>query len=186
MTPFLETRRLVLRRFTPDDADALVALDGDPAVMRYITGGIPTSRTEIEDDFLPAFLAYYDSGDRWGFWTAEEKATGRFLGWFHLRPHAGEPEDEPELGYRLISDVWGEGYATEGSEALIRKAFTELGARRVYAHTMAVHTASRRVMEKAGLRYVRTFVADWPVRIEGDEHGDVEYALTLQEWQVGP
>jgi hypothetical protein len=47
---------------------------------------------------------------------------------------------------------------------------------------MAVHSASRRVMEKAGLRFVRTFVADWPVRIEGDEHGDVEYALTFQEW----
>ncbi|HSO70666.1 MAG TPA: GNAT family N-acetyltransferase [Arachnia sp.] len=186
MTPFLETRRLVLRRFTPGDLDALVALDGDPAVMRFITGGVPTSRAEIEDDHLPAFLAYYDRGDRWGFWAAEEKSTGRFLGWFHLRPHAGEPEDEPELGYRLISEVWGEGYATEGSEALIRKAFTELGARRVYAQTMAVHTASRRVMEKAGLRFVRTFVADWPVRIEGDEHGDVEYALTLQEWQARP
>ncbi|MEO7125325.1 MAG: GNAT family protein, partial [Nakamurella sp.] len=49
--------------------------------------------------------------------------------------------------------------------------------------TMAVNTASRRVMEKAGLRFVRTFDADWPVRIPGDEHGDVEYALTRQEWE---
>ena len=48
-----------------------------------------------------------------------------------------------------------------------------------------MHTASRRVMEKAGLRYVRTFHADWPDKIPGDEHGDVEYALTLAEWEAG-
>lgn len=55
--------------------------------------------------------------------------------------------------------------------------------KRVFAETMAVHTASRRVMEKAGLRYLRTFHADWPDKIPGDELGDVEYALTLDEWR---
>jgi RimJ/RimL family protein N-acetyltransferase len=48
---------------------------------------------------------------------------------------------------------------------------------------MAVNTASRRVMEKAGLRYVRTFHQQWPDRIDGEEHGDVEYALTRAEWR---
>lgn len=91
--------------------------------------------------------------------------------------------DEPELGYRLRKGAWGKGYATEGSRALIDKAFTELGATRVFAETMVVNTASRRVMEKAGLRLVRTFHADWPVRIPGDEHGDVEYAIPREEWQ---
>jgi RimJ/RimL family protein N-acetyltransferase len=47
---------------------------------------------------------------------------------------------------------------------------------------MAVNAASRRVMEKAGLTYVRTFHQEWPERIEGDEHGDVEYALTKTDW----
>jgi RimJ/RimL family protein N-acetyltransferase len=87
-----------------------------------------------------------------------------------------------ELGYRLRRDSWGKGYATEGSIALIRKGFTELGVHRVFAETMAVNVGSRRVMEKAGLRYVRTFHQDWPERIPGDEHGDVEYALTRAEW----
>jgi RimJ/RimL family protein N-acetyltransferase len=49
---------------------------------------------------------------------------------------------------------------------------------------MAVNTASRRVMEKAGLRYVRTFHQDWPDEIDGDEQGDVEYALTRAEWDA--
>jgi len=54
---------------------------------------------------------------------------------------------------------------------------------RIYAETMVVHTASRRVMEKAGLKLVRTFHQAWPYRIEGEEHGDVEYALTRAEWE---
>ncbi len=48
---------------------------------------------------------------------------------------------------------------------------------------MTVNTASRRVMEKAGLKFVRTFFAGWPDKIDGDENGDVEYALTRREWQ---
>ncbi len=55
----LETERLVLRRFTDADLDLLVELDGDPEVMRYITGGRPTSREELRDEVLPAFLRYY-------------------------------------------------------------------------------------------------------------------------------
>ena len=90
-----------------------------------------------------------------------------------------------ELGYRLRRDAWGAGYGTEGCRALIDKGFTELGVHRVYAETMAVNVASRRVMEKCGLRHVRTFVSDWPERIPGDEHGDVEYALTRAEWAAG-
>jgi len=179
---YLQTERLTLRRFTRDDLDAVVALDADPAVMRYITGGAATPREELRDDYLPAWLAYYERGDRWGFWAAIERATGEFLGWFHLRPNLGDPDDEPELGYRLVRSAWGRGLATEGARALVDKAFGELDARRVYATTMAVNAASRRVMEKAGLRYVRTFHADWPVRIPGDEAGDVEYALDRAQW----
>jgi RimJ/RimL family protein N-acetyltransferase len=182
MHVYLETDRLILRRFTPDDLDALTALDADPVVMRYINGGRPTPRDEMRDDYLPWWLAYYDAGDRYGFWAAIEKDTGAFLGWFHLRPQQGDPEDEPELGYRLIAAVWGRGYATEGSRALIGKAFGELGARRVYATTMMANKASWRVMERAGLRFVRTFHQPWPDRIEGEELGDVEYALTREEW----
>jgi len=179
---FLETERLILRRFTSADADELFALDDDPGVMRYIDGGLPPSLEEIEGDVLPRFLWYYDTFPAWGFWAAIERSTGAFLGWFHLRPEKGAPADEPELGYRLRRSAWGQGYATEGSRALIEKAFREAGARRVVASTMAVNTASWRVMEKSGMRRVRLFHADWPVRIEGDEEGGYEYAITREEW----
>ncbi len=183
MHVYLETERLLLRRFTRDDEDDLVALDGDAEVMRYITGGAPTPREEIRDDVLPAFLAYYDRPDGYGFWAANAKDGGEFLGWFHLRPLPEDPPDVPELGYRLRRSAWGKGYASEGARALIARAFSDLGARRVTASTMAVNVASRRVMEKAGMALVRTFHADWPVRIPGDEHGDVEYAITREDWE---
>jgi len=179
----LETERLLLREFTPDDAGLLEELDSDPAVMFFITGGRATPLQEIEQEFLPAFLAYHARADGYGFWAAIERGTGAFLGWFHLRPEAGHPHDEPELGYRLRREAWGQGFASEGSRALVDTAFAQLGARRVVAFTMVAHVASQRVMEKAGLRRVRTFTQDWPYRIPGEELGDVEYALTRQEWQ---
>jgi RimJ/RimL family protein N-acetyltransferase len=181
---FLETERLVLRQFTHDDVDDLVELDGDPEVMRFINGGRPTPREEIEEDVLPAFLRYYERDAGHGFWAAVERSTGRFVGWFHLRPAEGAPPGEVELGYRLRRSAWGKGYATEGSRALIDKAFVELGVERVVAFTMVVNVASRRVMEKAGLRFVRVFHQPWPDYIEGEEEGDVEYALLRSEWDV--
>ena len=183
MQVFLETQRLVLRRFTMADVDNLVALDADPDVMHFVTGGIPTSRDEIENEVLPGFLGYYEQFEGYGFWAAIEKTAGEFLGWFHFRPREGAVPGEAELGYRLRRSAWGKGYATEGSRALIRKGFTEFGVQRVVAETMAVHTASRRVMEKAGLTLVRTFHQPWPYPIGGDELGDVEYALSKAGWE---
>ena len=183
MDIFLETERMLLRRFTRADIDHLFELDSDPEVMRYINGGKPTPRREIENDILPAFLNYYDRFEGYGFWAAIEKSSGGFLGWFHFRPKHGASLEEPELGYRLRKSAWGKGYATEGSRALIRKGFTELGAQRVVAETMVVNAASRRVMEKAGLELVRVFHQEWPDAIEGDEHGDVEYTLSRADWE---
>ncbi|HET8684107.1 MAG TPA: GNAT family N-acetyltransferase [Micromonosporaceae bacterium] len=189
MHVFLETERLLLRRFTEQDVDNVVELDADPEVMRYITGGRPTPRAEVRDEVVPHWLAYYERYEGYGFWAAVEKASGEFLGWFHFRPHPdgprsdGSARDGVELGYRLRRSAWGRGFATEGCRALISKGFTELGVERVYAETMVVNVASWRVMEKAGLRHVRTFHQDWPDRIPGDEHGDVEYALAKAEWE---
>ncbi len=58
MQIFLETERLELRRFTDDDVENLVELDSDPDVMRFINGGRPTTRDELENEILPAFLAW--------------------------------------------------------------------------------------------------------------------------------
>jgi RimJ/RimL family protein N-acetyltransferase len=165
----VETERLTLRAFTESDLDGLAWLLAEPRVMRFIDDGRPVPRERVEREVLPKVLG----GTGW--WAAHEKATGAFIGWFELSP-AGD--GVAELGYRLHPDFWGRGYATEGASALVDRGFAELGLRRVVATAMAVNSGSRRVLEKVGLRHVRTFHEEWPVYIVGAEHGDVEYALS--------
>jgi RimJ/RimL family protein N-acetyltransferase len=162
-----ETERLTFRPVTLDDVDLLLALDADPEVMRYINGGKPSSR----DDVVEVVTA--SLGSRW---LAMEAATGELVGWFVVEPYEERP-GERELGYRLWRRAWGRGYATEGARSLIDHAFTRLDAHRIWAETMAVNTASRRVMERCGMRYVRTFHLEWDDPIPGTEHGEVEYEI---------
>ncbi len=176
MTTFLETERLRLRHLTADDEGALLALHSDAEVMRYL--GPP----QVQID-MAYYLGLYDRFPGFGFWAAIEKATGSFLGWFLFRPpKVDPPHGTIELGYRLHTAAWGRGFATEGAIALVDKGFAELGVERVVADTMAVNTGSRAVMEKAGLRFVRSFRYPESALLEGGEHGDVEYALTREEW----
>jgi RimJ/RimL family protein N-acetyltransferase len=149
----------------------LVALDADPEVMRYITGGKPSPRDEVER------IVRRSLGHRW---VAFERDGDAFVGWFGLRPVGAH---ERELGYRFRQACWGRGLATEGALALIDVAFTQLDTTRLWAHTMTVNRASRAVMERCGMRYVRTFHLEWPEPIEGTEEGDVEYELTRDEWE---
>jgi RimJ/RimL family protein N-acetyltransferase len=181
---FLRTERLILRRLTVSDADDLEALDGDAEVMAFITGGRPTPRAEIETS-LRELIADYQRFHGLGRYAAIEAATGAFLGWMSLR---NDGSDEVDLGYRLNRRAWGHGFATEGARALITKAFTDDfgGARRpiqrVRSDTMAINARSRAVMERAGLRYVRTFHLHFEDPIPGTELGEVEYAITRSEW----
>lgn len=193
MDIYLETDRLILRRFTEADVDNLVELDSDPEVLRYINGGRPTPREMVESEMLPRILSYYNRYEGYGFWAAVEKSTGAFIGWFCLHPEEGRSPDDIALGYRLRRSVWGKGYATEGARALIHKGFSELGMRRVFATTYEYNTGSRRVMEKAGMKLARTYRMTPEELAAGGtyvytpeevwEGEDVEYALERGEWE---
>ena len=171
----LETPRLQFRQLTPGDATRLFDLNSDPEVMRFL--GSAPSLEALRDEIIPFHLAVYQRFDRLGTWAAQERATGEFLGWFHFRAGPGQDARNVDLGYRMHRATWNKGYATEGSAALIRMGFTELGVERVFARTMAANAASRRVLEKCGLT---------PVRSPGDgaEDGEVEYALTRGGWEA--
>ncbi|MDG4764885.1 GNAT family N-acetyltransferase [Solwaraspora sp. WMMD406] len=195
-----QTNRLLLRRFTADDLSLLVELDSDPEVMRYLTGGRPTPQERIRRDVLPAILRDYLRFPGFGKWAAIERSSGTFVGWFALKPAVADGPDagtdpagpvarggqitDVELGYRLRRVFWGYGYASEGARELIRLAFSHPTVDRVFAETMAVNVASRRVMEAVGLRLVRVFHLLWDDPIEGVEHGEVEYELRRADWSV--
>ncbi len=184
MTVFLETDRLLLRQFTPDDTDALYELDGDPDVIRWTNlDGRRAPYALYRDVLLPRNLAYHAQYPGYGYWVAIEKATGDWLGWFHFRPARDAP-DEIELGYRLHKSAWGRGYATEGALALVRKGFRELGTARVSATALAANRASIRVMEKAGLRHKSDYTYEFtdPETGQVTGHPAVQYALDRRDF----
>lgn len=178
-----ESPRLVLRRLTANDVDWVCALDADPEVMRFISGGVPTARETVEQVYLPRMLRTYPQGPQFGFHAAALREDGRIIGWFHLRPERAEPF-EMELGYRLHREFWGKGFATEGSQALLRCSFLKWKLPRVVAHTLAANTASRRVMEKCGLRWERDFVAplEWHPCWSEEQRRAVRYNITASEF----
>ena len=185
MTDFLESDRLVLRQLTAKDADLLIDLDSDPAVMRYLTGGEPTLPPDVvRDTVMPRVLATYERWNgRFGLFAAHEKATGAFIGWFQLRAEPTGQQDEVELGYRLRQDAWGKGYATEGAQALVDKAFSELGVGTVWAETMAVNLPSQRVLAKCGMSVVRSIpTPDDMQGVEGAERGGLRFEITREQW----
>ncbi|WP_130796263.1 GNAT family N-acetyltransferase [Streptomyces otsuchiensis] len=182
MATTLTTDRLLLRPVRDSDLETAYAINNDPEVMRYLNGGRPVPLERVRDKDLPRMTRHHPAIGGPAYWAAEERATGRLLGWLLLRPVREGDGSLLELGYRLGRDAWGRGLATEGSRALIRYAFTELGAERVTANTMTVNAGSRRVMEKCGLRLLRTYFDKWPQDIEGSEHGDVEYVLDRADW----
>jgi len=163
----LETERLTLRRFTDTDADAelLFELDSDPEVMRYIGPfGLPDVAA-YRDRIRSVWLSHYTHPAR-GFGAAIEKATGRFVGWFFLRPAPDHPfavqagwtrRSDLELGYRLRREAWGRGLATEAASALVRLALADSEVTGVVAMALVTNRASWRVMEKVGMTYVRDF-----------------------------
>ena len=185
MSDYLESDRLVLRQFTSQDADQLIELDSDPAVMRFLTGGEPSMPDDVvRDEVIPSLLAAYDRWNgRFGLFAAYEKETGAFIGWFCLRPERSGPLDQVELGYRLRRAAWGKGYATEGSTALVDKGFSELGVSTVWGETMALNVSSQRVMEKVGMSVVGSVpTPDGMQGVEGAERGGYRFEITREQW----
>jgi len=143
----LETGRLRLRRLRPVDEAALVALDRDTEVMRYIgsRGGTPEQvvervRLRISADHGPV-----------GWWLVEGRVDGAFHGVAALLPM---PEGgDIELAYRLARASWGRGIATEAASALVEYAFARAGLARLVAVTFPENAVSRRVLEKLGFVY---------------------------------
>ncbi len=108
---FLETDRIRLREFSQDDHRLLLDLDSDPVVMRHLTGAIPSSAQYVKGAIQRILDTYQTYAHRYGYWAAEEKRSGNFVGWFHFRPSLEEPHDlsRIELGYRLRRSFWNQG-----------------------------------------------------------------------------
>lgn len=143
----LETERLIVRELDEDDAEAVLAFNGDPLVMRTtgepLWSDLAETRRRLRD-----YPDYREHGH--GRWGLVLRGEGRLIGFNGLKylPELGEVD----LGYRLRRDCWGRGFATESSLAIARFGFEVLGLERILGLVLPGNHASVRVLEKIGMR----------------------------------
>jgi RimJ/RimL family protein N-acetyltransferase len=145
----IETERLRLRAWRPDDAEPFAALNADPEVTRFLRG--PMSRAE-SDELLARIRAHWDEHG-FGLYALEVKATSAFAGFVGLAIPSFLPDVLPavEVGWRLAREHWGNGYATEGARASLEHAFAGLGLRQVISIVDPANAASVRVAQRLGM-----------------------------------
>lgn len=156
------TDRLVFRFLTADDTDLFFDLDQDPEVMKFINGGIPSTRETIADWYVPRLAAYADQEKGWGLWGVFCSDDHSYLGWILIRPmgfFTGQRDDtDLEIGWRFFRSVWGKGYATEAAGAVIGQLVAENACERFSAMAMVENTASINIMKKLGMTFVEEYV----------------------------
>jgi len=161
MKYIIETTNLLLRDFLIDDVHDYFAMDSLPIVHRYL-GDSPLQSLEQAAIIIEKVRKQYEDYGI-GRWTVIEKSTGKYVGWSGLK-FVTETEnnhaDYYDVGYRLHPDFWGKGYATESAQAALQYGFTVLGAESIAGSCHQDNIASKRVLEKCGLRYSNSYLWD--------------------------
>jgi RimJ/RimL family protein N-acetyltransferase len=148
-TVVIQTERLLLRPWRVEDREPFARLNADPAVMRYFPGTLSREESDALADRIEAQFAR----NGFTFFAAELRESGVFTGFVGLAVTPFEAHFTPcvEIGWRLASEYWNRGLATEGALAALRYAFDELRLSEVVALTVPANLPSRRVMEKIGM-----------------------------------
>lgn len=157
--PFIETARFHIRELKLEDAAGMFEMDKDPLVHRYIAQN-PTKTIKEQQDVINFIRQQYtDTGI--GRWAIIEKHTGEFIGWtgFRLMQETVNGQTNYyDFGYRLRQSAWGKGIATETALATLKYGVDKMGLWPVFAMTDVNNAASRRVLEKIGFNFIKTFL----------------------------
>ena len=140
-----ETMRLYARHWTSEDLENIYALYSDPAVMKYIRATLTVDETK---HIMETHVAAYEETPFKGRFAVIEKRTGAFIGTFLLKD--SETITGLEIGYALLQDYWGKGYATELLNEGVKFAFDKHAITELYAITELHNEASRKVLTKCG------------------------------------
>jgi RimJ/RimL family protein N-acetyltransferase len=189
MTPPIETPRIRLEPWQPDDWRALHAIASEPEVMRYITGGAPWNETQTQEFVARQQRHFSELG--YCLWKLNVKddrdavlsgkvvangndpVSGKVDGLCGIQPLV--ETDEIEIGYWLAQCHWGQGIATEAARAAARDAFERVGLDRLVAVARKENAPSLRIMEKIGMTYERDHIhRNIPV---------VLYSMTKSHWR---
>jgi ribosomal-protein-alanine N-acetyltransferase len=174
---YIETERLILRDLLPNDDVGMFELDSNADVHKFL-GNNPILKIEqAEEVIMNIRQQYLDNGI--GRWATIEKSSGDFIGWSGLKFIASIENNHTnfyDVGYRFIPKYWGKGYATESAKAALEYAFKTMKVNEVIGTCHEENIASRRVLEKCGLKFVEKFLynneltCDW-LKIAKEEWG---------------
>lgn len=147
---FLRSARLGFREWTRADRTLARALWGDPAVTALIDARGPLSDADVEQRLFDEI----ELADTYGvqYWPMFDLVTGSAVGCCGLHPRNAEAGVH-ELGFHLLRDAWGKGYASEAARAVARYAFDVLESQELFAGHHPDNAASRRVLQKLGFSY---------------------------------
>jgi ribosomal-protein-alanine N-acetyltransferase len=149
----LETERLLLRPLVMEDLDDLYELYRDPEIMRYITGQ-PRSYEVTRQRLLSHLVDHERYG--FGFCAAIFKANGEMIGRCGLEPVEYPTGLEGDMAWMFKRAYWGQGLATEFGRVMVAYGFEHLPLIRIFATADHQNIASIRVMQKLGMRFVRS------------------------------
>ena len=173
--PEIESERLLLRAIAPDDLDEWIRVKfGDPEVMRHMPpmDVTPQVRARKALEFFSQVWAEHG----YGGWLVTDKATGNILGDCYLEPVDDSAADEIEMGVALGRANWRQGVASEAAIAMLRFAFEQVGAKRVFARALADNVASWRGMGRLGFSLVE----------QTSQHGAKTVVYVMNRWQFEP
>ena len=177
--PVLHTARLFLRSWRDEDLASFARMNADPRVMRHF----PSMLSQRESDLLVAGIRAHFAAHGFGLWAVEIKGVAPFAGFIGLAIPKFEAHFTPcvEIGWRLAAEYWGNGYAPEGARAAL--AFGFQTREEIVSFTVPENLASRRVMEKIGMRHEPREDFDHPSLPDGhllQRH--VLYRLPRVDW----
>jgi ribosomal-protein-alanine N-acetyltransferase len=152
----LTTSRLILDRVQPSDLADLARYCANAQSMAKV--GVVQTTPQVAA-WIEEQVAHWEQHG-FGRWVLRDRATGEFLGRGGLRRNVIEGRDDVGVGYGLLPQFWGRGFATEMTREAIRLAFDLLGCDSVVAFTTCDNLPSQRVMQRCGMHYERDFLRE--------------------------
>ncbi len=180
-----KTPRLIIRNWRDDDLELMHVINSDEKVMAFF----PFRRNREESRILMDLLRQMIDRTGFGFYALERISDGRTIGFAGLAKTDLEPvlpKGSVEIGWRLASEFWGEGYATEAARALLRMGFEERGLEEIVSFAVFNNIRSTAVMKRIGLKADPS--RDFNHPNVPDTHSafqpHVFYSITKTQWQA--
>ena len=169
----IETERLLLREYRPNDFDALFEILSDPETMRHYPAPFDAEKTKR---WITWNLENYEKYG-FGLWAVELKETGEFIGDCGLTLQDIDGEMLPEIGYHIHKKYWRRGFAKEAARAVRDWVFRHTQFDTVYSYMKYTNLASQATAAANGMKKIR----EYP-----DPKNAVSYvfAITRSEWEA--